>query len=385
MPDESPSKRKIDSDELTSVQLKRTKSIAHDDLRQSIVKEITKTFEERILKLEARILKLEEEFPNEEEEKSEEEKEEEKETKKENAASIDNQQPDRRILNKEPPPLPKRQATFGSNLFSFSPGKITPLNSFNDTNTVPNSPKPVFGATTSFGNMNKLSASSTPEPAKSTITTTSSSSTTLSKPTTSTPATFGSAFGSNTRFSNAFQDSIKKKSFLDKEDDKQSTVDNNNNDKDKENDNNTNNVSKPQEFKQVDLVPVEQTTGEEDEISHFNCTAKIFELNLSKISEGWKERGVGPLHLDQSKADKRQIRLVMRSQGLLRVVLNYKITADTEILKGLEASLTPGKFLRLNSVNSEGTPIQYLLKFGSENLRNELVDKIDALKEQIKN
>ena len=179
MPDESPSKRKIDSDELTSVQLKRTKSIAHDDLRQSIVKEITKTFEERILKLEARILKLEEEFPNEEEEKSEEEKEEEKETKKENAASIDNQQPDRRILNKEPPPLPKRQATFGSNSFSFSPGKITPLNSFNDTNTVPNSPKPVFGATTSFGNMNKLSASSTPEPAKSTITTTSSSSTTL--------------------------------------------------------------------------------------------------------------------------------------------------------------------------------------------------------------
>ena len=59
-----------------------------------------------------------------------------RETKKENAASIDNQQPDRRILNKEPPPLPKRQATFGSNSFSFSPGKITPLNSFNDTNTV---------------------------------------------------------------------------------------------------------------------------------------------------------------------------------------------------------------------------------------------------------
>ena len=62
MPDESPSKRKIDSDELTSVQLKRTKSIAHDDLRQSIVKRNYKTFEERILKLEARILKLEENF-----------------------------------------------------------------------------------------------------------------------------------------------------------------------------------------------------------------------------------------------------------------------------------------------------------------------------------
>ncbi|CAX43779.1 Ran-binding protein, putative [Candida dubliniensis CD36] len=376
MPDESPSKRKIDSEESSSVQLKRTKSIAHDDLRQSIVKEITKKFEDRIVKLETRISKLEEEFSNEKEKEQQQlQQQQEKETEKKNTVNIDTKQQERRILNKEPPPLPKRQATFGSSSFSFSPGKITPLNSFNDATTVPSSPKPVFGATTSFGNMNTSSASSTPEPAKSTTTT----SATLAKPTTSTPATFGSTFGANTRFSNAFQDSIKKKSFLDKEDDKQSSTDNNNKDS-----NNNNNPSIPQEFKQVDLAPVEQTTGEEDEISHFNCTAKIFELNLSKINEGWKERGVGPLHLDQSKADKRQIRLVMRSQGLLRVVLNYKITADTEILKGLEASLTPGKFLRLNSVNSEGTPIQYLLKFGSESLRNELVDKIDALKEQIK-
>lgn len=90
------------------------------------------------------------------------------------------------------------------------------------------------------------------------------------------------------------------------------------------------------------------------------------------------------MHLNQSKADPNQVRLVMRSQGLLRVVLNYKISADTEILKGLEASLTPEKFLRLNSVNSEGSPIQYLLKFGSGNLRDELIDKIGSLKEEIK-
>ena len=102
------------------------------------------------------------------------------------------------------------------------------------------------------------------------------------------------------------------------------------------------------------------------------------------MSEGWKERGVGPLHLNQSKADPKQVRLVMRSQGLLRVVLNYKINADTEILKGLEASLTPEKFLRLNSINAEGTPIQNLLKFGSGTLRDELVEKIESLKQSIK-
>ena len=128
---------------------------------------------------------------------------------------------------------------------------------------------------------------------------------------------------------------------------------------------------------------MEQTTGEEDEISHFNCTAKIFELNLSKISEGWKERGVGPLHLGHYSPEE------WNAGGAAAAADGGKqgrgATGTAEILKGLEASLTPGKFLRLNSVNSEGTPIQYLLKFGSENLRNELVDKIDALKEQIKN
>ncbi|KAL6452205.1 YRB2 Ran-specific GTPase-activating protein 2 [Candida maltosa Xu316] len=359
MPDESPVKRKIESEDTPAVSLKRTKSIGHDDLKSSIVKEVSKIFEDRIEKLEERVNKLEEANPKEE-------------------SNDDIKRPERKVLNKEPPSLPPRKATFGTNSFSFSPGKVTPLNSFTESGTVPSSPKPVFGATTSFGNMDKISASS-PETKiefkspSATITKTTTTTTTTTTP------TFGSAFGSNSRFGNAFQESLKKKSFLDEE----KTKDNNSNITDKDSSNG--NTPAPQSFQQVDLAPVEQTTGEEDEISHFNCTAKLFELDFSKINEGWKERGVGPLHLNQSKADERKVRLVMRSQGLLRVILNYKINSDTDILKGLEASLTPGKYFRLNSVNTDkGTPVQYLLKFGNENLRNELIEKIESLKEKIK-
>ncbi|KAK6464012.1 hypothetical protein DFJ63DRAFT_317364 [Scheffersomyces coipomensis] len=176
-----------------------------------------------------------------------------------------------------------------------------------------------------------------------------------------------SSFGSNSKFGNAFQNSLSKKSFLDQPAE--------NNDESE-----TKSVS-VQQFKQVDLEPIKNvTTGEEDEISHFSSTAKIFELDFTKISEGWKERGVGPLHLNQSKADNAKVRLVMRSQGLLRVVLNHRIQPNTELLKGLEASLTPGKFLRLNSIREDGTPIQYLLKFSNQALRDSLIEKVEELK-----
>ena len=139
--------------------------------------------------------------------------------------------------------------------------------------------------------MNKLSASSTPEPAKSTITTTHHHRPHYQNQQHPPQLPLDLHLAPTLDFPTRFKIRLRKV-IPDKEDDKQSTVDNNNNDKDKENDNNTNNVSKPQEFKQVDLVPVEQTTGEEDEISHFNCTAKIFELNLSKSAKvGKRECG----------------------------------------------------------------------------------------------
>lgn len=233
--------------------------------------------------------------------------------------------------------------------------------------------KPVFGATTTFGNgsifdkmksntnvFDKLALSSPQKAEKA--------------------ASFGSSFGSsfglfgaNSKFANALQRATEKKSFLDEpvKDD-------------------TDTKSPPetpkaaQQYKQVELVAQEVKTGEENEKSMFSATAKLFELDLTKIKDGWKERGLGPLHLNQSLDDLAQVRIVMRSQGLLRVILNYRITSTTVLMKGLEASLSPGKYLRFNSVSAEGQPVQYLIKFSNETLRNELVDKVNEVRATVK-
>uniref|UniRef100_A0A0L0NVM3 RanBD1 domain-containing protein n=1 Tax=Candidozyma auris TaxID=498019 RepID=A0A0L0NVM3_CANAR len=190
----------------------------------------------------------------------------------------------------------------------------------------------------------------------------------------STTGVFGSnlLFGSKSKFGNAFQQALRKPSFLDSPEPQANAED-------------SVDDSRPklsQQYKQVDLEEKEITTGEENEESVYSAKVKVFELDLANIKEGWKERGVGPLHLNKSKLDPKEVRIVMRSQGLLRVVLNYKITPETELLKGLEASLSPGKFLRLNSVN-DGKVVQYLLKFANEATREELVSKIKGLQEDM--
>lgn len=262
----------------------------------------------------------------------------------------------------------KPKATFGGTSFNFSmkkkPAEEDPSTS-KDNTPVP----PVFGATSSFGSATSFGNKSIMDSLKgkpNVFDSLPSNSEEKGEP-------VSSGFGSNSKFGNAFQDSLKKKSFLD--------------DSKEENDEEETKSSSPapQQYKQVDLVPVQEIkTGEEDEESIFSVRAKIFELDLTNMSEGWKERGVGPLHLNESIKDPNQVRLVMRSQGLLRVVLNMRITGETVLMKGLEASLSPGKFLRINSVSEKGTPIQYLLKFGNETTRNELYDKVEELKSKIK-
>lgn len=179
---------------------------------------------------------------------------------------------------------------------------------------------------------------------------------------------FGSSFGANTKFTNAFQKASQKKSFLDEPGVSDSLSGSP-----------STPSATPQQYKQVELTIKEVKTGEENEQSIFSATAKLFELQLSKVSEGWKERGIGPLHLNRSIEDSSQVRIVMRSHGLLRVILNYKITPTTVLIKGLESSLSPGKFLRINSVSADGIPVQYLIKFPDQAIRDKLYDTISDL------
>lgn len=293
--------------------------------------------------------------------------------------------------NEKSTDLKPSKHTFGGSSFKIN----TPMNSFvsnsnpADTPTAPNtaqsSPQHVFGATSSFGSASAFDVAKSKKnvfealPSKTTNEISKSPSADISKSNSSSvTSSFGSGtFGGNTKFNNAFQNSLKKKSFLDDKANKdgktEETADTENNAKEK--------TPTTQQYKQVDLTPVgEIRTGEENEKSHFTSTAKIFELNLTKISDGWKERGLGKLHLNQSLDDPQKVRLVMRSQGLLRVVLNMKVTSDTKLIKGLEASLSPGKFVRWNSINDQGAPVQYLLKFANQTIRDELIEKVENLK-----
>lgn len=349
----SPNKRQLDSDDTDPK--RHHLSVSSDELnslKSQIYKEISASFDEKFTKIHQQLDDLNHKYLQ--------------LLNKHQPPELpprDNKPP---VLNRQDPPAEKPKHVFGGTLFNFK--TTTPSNSFTqtpkvtpkvtpkDSSSTPETPqtsRPVFGATTSF-NFNKEKKDVFADLPKSSEVQGSET-----KPT--------SSFGSNTKFTNAFKTSLTKKSFLD--DQPAETTDLN--------------TQPSQQYKQVDLEPVNNTTGEENEESHFSAMCKLFELDFENMTEGWKERGLGQLHLNQSVKDDDKVRLVMRSNGLLRVILNSRITKDTEIFKGLEASLTPGKYLRFNSVNEVGKPVQYLLKFSNPNLRDDLVEKIDSLKQQM--
>lgn len=318
-------------------------TIAIDELKESIRAEISGEYEAKIKKLEQEIEEL-------------------KKNKEKEGSKLDTVE----VEAKKAPTLASKP-TFGTS--SFNVFAATPTNSVlspssvatpKDDTPLKSTEKPTFGATTSF----KSSAFENIQNKKNIFNSIPSTSFGESK---ANNVTATSSFGANSKFGNAFQESLTKKSFLDEKDEESKLEENEA-------------TLTPHQFKQVDLEPVKSIqTGEEDETSIYNTNAKLFELDFSNIAEGWKERGLGPLHLNQSKQDKKQVRLVMRSNGLLRVILNYKIINKDQLLKGLEASLNPGKYLRLNSVNANGTPIQYMLKFASEAVRDTLIEKAESV------
>lgn len=120
--------------------------------------------------------------------------------------------------------------------------------------------------------------------------------------------------------------------------------------------------------------PVEQKkieTGEEFEASVFTCRAKLYALDVSNSQEGWKERGVGTVHVNTVKSEYKQqyenktkSRAVMRADGILKVILNIPLNQNTEIMSGMKSSLSSEKFVRISAFE-DGKPFQYSLRTGS--------------------
>lgn len=150
----------------------------------------------------------------------------------------------------------------------------------------------------------------------------------------------------------------------------------------------TNSSDKPDLYAQV-ASPLEEKkieTGEESEESVFTCRVKLYALDVSNYSEGWKERGVGVLHVNTVKKEyedkyenKTKSRAVMRADGILKVILNVPLNKSTEVMTGMKSSLASEKFVRITAFE-DGKPFQYSLRTGSAATAQQL---FDTLKERI--
>nr|XP_058137993.1 ran-binding protein 3 isoform X2 [Dasypus novemcinctus] len=104
------------------------------------------------------------------------------------------------------------------------------------------------------------------------------------------------------------------------------------------------------------LEKVEVITGEEAESNVLQIQCKLFVFD--KTSQSWVERGRGLLRLnDMASTDDGtlQSRLVMRTQGSLRLILNTKLWAQMQIDKASEKSV------RVTATDAEGQGVKVFL------------------------
>lgn len=123
-------------------------------------------------------------------------------------------------------------------------------------------------------------------------------------------------------------------------------------------------------------------TGEEGEESVFTCRAKLYHFDLTNPTDGWKERGVGQVHVNKLKpedvTDTCVGRVVMRTDAVHRVVLNLGLVKGLEVAAGMGASLSSDKVIRMSTIEN-GKPVQYALKTGNPDAAKQLLTSVKGL------
>lgn len=237
----------------------------------------------------------------------------------------------------------------------------------------------VFGSTTGFGNMggfsmfgsgkNVFSSKSEDNANKSDETNTKTKDENKVEPLKIKETSSKSIFGSGSTYGNAFQEAINKKNVFDdmKKDDTDSGTDN------------TSSTEVADVYKKVHLEKQDVKSGEEEETTLFQVKAKLYHMELSKLKDGWKERGFGIIKvnkLNNNTPDKYISRLVMRQNGNLKLILNMPIVKGLTIIKGIPSSLSADKFIRIQVVE-DGEPIQYAIKVGQVENSSKLFETIE--------
>ncbi|KAJ1025012.1 hypothetical protein NDA18_004298 [Ustilago nuda] len=118
----------------------------------------------------------------------------------------------------------------------------------------------------------------------------------------------------------------------------------------------------------LEAPEAETKTGEEDEESVHSIRAKLYTM---AEDQSWKERGTGTLRVNIPKnpSDKRPARLVMRADGVLRVILNISL------FKGMKCELQE-KFVRIIAFE-DAKAVHYAIKLSNPNNAAALMDVLD--------
>lgn len=117
---------------------------------------------------------------------------------------------------------------------------------------------------------------------------------------------------------------------------------------------------------------VETFTGEENEVNVLDVNSKLFAF----VASNWEERGPGSLRLNDSKdsSGTRNSRVVFRTSGNLRVVLN------TKVWKGMVVEKSSQKSLRLTAIDSKDGQIKIFLAMARP---DDITSLYNALKKRI--
>lgn len=122
------------------------------------------------------------------------------------------------------------------------------------------------------------------------------------------------------------------------------------------------------EFKQT-----KTETGEEKEEELFRTRAKLYSLEQNVDNMRWKERGVGTFKLNKHE-ESQKVRLLMRTEATLRVVLNTSLFPQFRVDRATERSIRFQGFDPDKPENEKGT--SYLLRLSTKDATEDLVAAI---------
>ncbi|OBA24971.1 PH domain-like protein [Hanseniaspora valbyensis NRRL Y-1626] len=189
------------------------------------------------------------------------------------------------------------------------------------------------------------------------------------------------AFGSSTAFGQGFGllKEIAKKETNETEN-KKNDPDNNNNSTEKDENSKENEKNEIEKNDNKSSTPAlfkleEVHNGEEDETTIFNANTKLYAL--TDLKEGWKERGLGPIHLNYHKETKTH-RLIIRQRLTLQLLLNLKLVKGLKVFKGFPGSSYPEKFVRI-VITVDKQVVQYTMKFSTEELAEDIFKLLEKL------